>query len=195
MDAAQHLHPALATVKEHVEVPGGVAEVVQQRRCVGVEGGENQALVAVQLGHRGEAPLGLVQLAVVGVLEVGNGLEGAVVAESPAVVGADKRGGVSGVGAAEPVAAVAADVQEGSDLAGPVADDQHRVLAHVGGEEIAGVGDLCLVAEEQPAAGKDLLQFLLVYLLIGEDAGVDYPVLRVDQSGHWCQCHGNLLAW
>ena len=90
---------------------------------------------------------------------------------------------------------VAADVQEGADLAGAVADHEHRVLAHVGGEKVAGVGDLRLVAEEEPAAGKDLLQLLLVDFLVAEDAGVDDTVVGVDQGGHRCQCHGNLLAW
>ena len=56
------------------------------------------------------------------------------------MVGADEGGGVAVFGAAQAVAAVAADVQEGVDFALAVAGDQHRVLAHVGGHEIAGLG-------------------------------------------------------
>ena len=52
----------------------GGAEVFQQGRRGRVEGGEDQALVDVELGHGDEAPLGLVKLVVVGVLKVGDGL-------------------------------------------------------------------------------------------------------------------------
>ena len=197
MDAADDLDAAFAAIEEYVEIPGGGAEVFQQGRRVRVEGGEDEALVDVELGHGNEAPLGLVQLVVVGVLQVGDGLQRAVVAEGPAVIGADEGGGVAVVGAAEAVAAVAADVQERADLAGAVAHHQHRVFAHVGGEEVAGVGNLRLVAEQEPAAGENLLQLLLVDFLVAEYAGVDDAVVGVHQGSHLHRCHGgtSLPAW
>ena len=82
------------------EIPGHRPQVFQQRRGRWVEGGEDKPLVAVELGHRNEAPLGLVQLVVVGVLEVRNRLQLAVGAEGPAVIGADEGGGVAVLGAA-----------------------------------------------------------------------------------------------
>ena len=78
---------------------------------------------------------------------------------------------------------MSADVEEGVDLAGAVAHHQHRVLAHVGGEEVAGVGDLCLVAEEEPAAGENLLQFLMVDGILAEYAGADQAPVNIDQRG------------
>ena len=142
-----------------------------------VEGGEYQPLVGVELGYRDEAPLGLVELVVVGVLKVGDRLQIAVGVVGPAVVGTDERAGVAVVSAAEAVAAMAADVQESVDLALPVASDQHGVLAHVGGEEVAGVGELGLVAEEEPAACENLLQLLLVDGIIAEYAGADQTLV------------------
>jgi hypothetical protein len=66
------------------------------------------------------------------------------------------------------------------------ARDQHRVLAHLGlgREKVAGPWDLALVAQEQPAAGKDLLQFLFIDLLLDEDAAADEAAIGVDERVH-----------
>ena len=53
VDAANYLHAAFAPVEEHVQVPRGVAQVVEQRRSIGVESGEDQPLVAYRAGPRG----------------------------------------------------------------------------------------------------------------------------------------------
>ena len=171
--AAYDLGAALGAVEEGVEVPGHLAEVVEEGRGFGVEGGEVEAAIVVDLGDGHEAPLGGVEFVVVGLLETGDGDELAVGAVGPAVVGADEGGGVAGVGAADAVAAVSTDVEEGVNLAGGVAGDEDGVLAHVGGEEVAGVGYLGLVAEEEPAAGEDALLFLLVDVGFDVDAAAD----------------------
>ena len=101
------------------------------------------------------------------------------------MVGAGNGGSVAGVGAAEAVAPVTADVEEGVDGAAAVAHDQDGVFAHVGGEVVAGIGDLGLVAEEEPAAGENALQFLLVDVGFDEDATADKAAFRVDQSLHF----------
>ena len=80
---------------------------------------------------------------------------------------------------------MAADVQEGVDLSAAVAHHQHRVLAHVGGEVIAGIGNLAVVAQEQPAAGEDTLQFLLVDVGFDENAAAYQAPLRVNQALHF----------
>ena len=51
--------------------------------------------------------------------------------------------------------------------------DEDGVFAHVGGEEVAGIGDLGLMAEEEPAAGEDALLFLLVDVGFDVDAAAD----------------------
>ena len=178
----ENLDTALAAVEEEVEVPGHLAEVFQQRGGVGVEGAEVEALVVVDLGYGSEAPLAGVQLVVVGLFQAGDGDELAVGTVGPAVVGADERGGVAGIGTADAIAAVAADVEEGADRAVGVAHHEDRVLAHVGGEVVPGIGDLGLVAEEQPAAGKDLLQFLLVDVGLDEDFLVEHPPVGIHQT-------------
>ena len=81
---------------------------------------------------------------------------------------------------------MAADVEECVDLALAVAGDQDGVLAHVGGEKVAGVGDLGLVAEEEPTAGKDLLQLFLVDGVLAEDAGTDQTLVEVNQVVNFC---------
>src|SRR5271154_6679438 len=77
---------------------------------------------------------------------------------------------------------MAADVQKSAHLAAAVADDQNRVLAHIGGEEVAGFRDLAFVAQIQPAAGEDPLQFLFVDIRLDKDAAADTPIVGVDQS-------------
>src|ERR1700732_4184436 len=79
---------------------------------------------------------------------------------------------------------MAADVQKSADLALRVPDDQNRVLAHVSGEEVARQRDLAFMAQEEPAAGEDPLQLLLVELRLDEDAATDQTLLGVDQPQH-----------
>src|SRR5439155_17432965 len=75
-----------------------------------------------------------------------------------------------------------ADIEEGADHSGGVADDQHRVFAHRGREEIAGLRDLAVMAQEQPAAREDALQFLAVDLRLDKDAAADQAALVIDET-------------
>src|SRR5712691_4102608 len=112
-----------------------------------------------------------------------------VVAIGPAVIGAGESSGVPHVGPTQPVAPMAADVEKGVHLPRAVAHHQDRVLAHGGTEEVAGLGDLALVAQKQPATGEDLLQLLLVDLLLDEDAPTHEALLSIDQMFYLCP-HG-----
>ena len=85
------------------------------------------------------------------------------------MIGAGEGGGIASIGAAQPVAAVTADIQKGVHLALRIAHHQHGIFTHIGGEKIAGRGNLALMAQKEPAAGKDLLQFLLVDRRLDED--------------------------
>jgi hypothetical protein len=71
------------------------------------------------------------------------------------MIGTGKMLGVVSIGPAQPIATMMADIEKGPDLTIAVPHHQHRVLTHVGAEEVAGTGDLTFVAEEQPTAGKD----------------------------------------
>ena len=98
------------------------------------------------------------------------------------MVGAHEGGCIAGVGAAHPVATVPADVQERSDFAVSLAGDKNRVFTHVGGEEVAGVGYLGLMAEEEPAAGENLLLLLLIDIWVDEYAPIDQTSFGVDEG-------------
>ena len=84
---------------------------------------------------------------------------------------------------------MAADIQKGVYLALAVAHHQDGVLAHIGGEEVARLWYLALVAQKQPATREDALQLLLVDLRLDEDAAANQPALGIDQTGdvypHW----------
>ena len=63
-----------------------------------------------------------------------------------------------------------------------------RVFAHLGGEEITGLRDLAVVAQKEPAAGEDPLQFLLINIGLNEDAAADETIFVIDQSVHVVHC-------
>ena len=67
------------------------------------------------------------------------------------------------------------------DLAGAVAAQDHRFLAHRGDEEVAGVRDLALVADKEPGAGKDAFQLFLVDLVVDKDLAADLPRRQIDE--------------
>src|SRR3954470_14832452 len=85
---------------ESVEIPGHLAEIVAQGRCLGVERGEDQALVAVELRHRNQPPPVAIQLAVIGLFEVRNAGQPPVIAVGPAMIRAGEAGGVAVLGPA-----------------------------------------------------------------------------------------------
>jgi len=64
------------------------------------------------------------------------------------MIGAGEGCGIAGVGPAQSVAAMPADIEKGMDLVGTVAHHQNRVFAHIGGQKVAGPRDLTLMTEE-----------------------------------------------
>ena len=78
-------------------------------------------------------------------------------------------------------------VQERAHLALGVAHHQDRVFPHVRTEEVARLWDLTLVAEEEPAAGKDPFQLLLVDLTLDEDPLADESAIGVDEMSELCR--------
>ena len=147
-----------------------------------IEGGEHQPLVHLQFGNGDEAPLGGVELVVVRLFQAGHGDELAVGAISPPVIGAHEGRSIAGISPTHPVATMAAHIEEGPDFARGVADNEHWVLSHVGGEEVPRLGHLAFMTEKEPRPGKYLLQFLLINLLVVKDAPVYQTILRIDQS-------------
>ena len=60
------LDAAFAPVDEGVEIPGHLAEILAQRRRLGIEGGEPESLVTLQLRNGDQAQRPAVQFAVIG---------------------------------------------------------------------------------------------------------------------------------
>ena len=180
--------------RAEVEIARNVAEIFGKGRRRRVPGGPHRALVAAQLRHLDEAPLRPVELRMVGLAEIRHADQPAVGAVAPAVIGAGEDGRVALVVAAHLHAAMAAGIEEHMDLAGPVAAQDHRFLAHARDEVVAGVRDLALVADKQPSAGEDALQLLAVDLLVDEDLAADLPLRRSTRPGRYPVCrHLRLL--
>ena len=73
---------------------------------------------------------------------------------------------VAGLGGTHLHAAMRADVEVDVNFIAAIARDDHLVLAHVADDEVAGLGDLGLVTEQQPGLGEDPVHFELVELVI-----------------------------
>ena len=89
-------------------------------------------------------------------LPAGHGLQAAVEAVRPGVVGALERPPVALAGH-DLVAAVAADVHEAAQLTLLVPDDRHRYVSRARGEEVAGVRHLVGLCHVLPRAREDAL--------------------------------------
>ena len=89
--------------------------------------------------------------------------------------------------AAQHRAAVAAGVDEGVQLAVPVARDEDRLPAHVHREVVVLVRDLGLMGEVDPVALPNMLHLQLEELGIGEDVPCDAIVPGTHERR--CRCH------
>lgn len=78
------------------------------------------------------------------------------------------------------VSPMAAHIEEGIYHARVIPNYQNRVLAHISSEEVPRFGDLAFMAEKQPAARENLLQFLLVNVRLDEDAAADQAFIKID---------------
>src|SRR5687767_5612764 len=116
----------------------------------------------------------------VGGVVVGHANEAAVSVIAPAVEGASEYEGVAIVVAADLHATMSAGVEEDMQLVLAVTDEDDFLFAHARDDEVAGVRDLGLVADEEPAAGEDLLQLLLVDRSVDVDLAADEALLQVD---------------
>ena len=67
------------------------------------------------------------------------------------------------------------------DLIVRAPSDDDLLLAHATAHEVAAPGDLTLMAHQQPHAGEDLLQLLLVNVRVTENRVVNGALGRVDE--------------
>ena len=87
----------------------------------------------------------------------------------------------SRIGAAHLVAAMATGVDHRPNLAGGVAGNDDRLVAHAGGEEVTRPGNLALMAEHEPAPGEDPLKLEAVDLGVAEDPPAHQSTVQVDK--------------
>ncbi len=118
----------------------------------------------------------------------------ALVGEDPTVVGTGEESLVPVVNAADPVAAVHAPVQKRVERTLTISAEDDRIGADVCVQKVVGRGHEALMADHVPRAAEDLDQFLLVDVGIDEDAGVQGPVVGVDDLVPFREDHGRLLS-
>src|SRR5581483_4995772 len=141
-------------IAEAVDVRLSEAEVLVETGADRAEVGEEEAAIGVHAWQRRQAQLLVVQDLVVPLLE-GHALEAAVHVVGPAVVGAGEGLRVAALQLANGVPAMPAAVVEDIDAILLVADDDDRLLAYHAGTEVAGIGDLTLMADEDPLTVPD----------------------------------------
>src|SRR5437660_11475361 len=168
-------HPALSSIspsgeRSHDRSISRVAapEVLAERRAARTQAREDEPPIARQARDARQAVGALVERpAAPGVRDT---QELAAQAVGPAVVRTGKGPRVALRGRAHHRPAVRAAVQKDRDAALAPSDHEHRLRAEGAGDEVAGPGNLALVAHEDPAAMKDPLH------LVGED-----PRIRVER--------------
>src|SRR5438094_8136677 len=67
------------------------------------------------------------------------------------------------------------------DLAGAVAAQDHRFLAHARDKVVPRVLDLALMPDEEPYPREEPLQLLLIDLVVDKDLAADLPGLHVHE--------------
>src|SRR5262249_25415 len=184
MDAADRFRAAFApvpAVEEQIEIELVAADIVGERRRRTVPGRPDRALVVGALRDLDESPLRPVHLLAVRVLRERHAHERAVRRVAPAVIRALELHGVALVVAADLHPAMAARIQKDANTAGAIAAEDHRLLAHRRDEVVVGLGNLALVADEQPRPREDLLLLLTIDLFVDEDLAADDPAVDVDE--------------
>src|SRR6266705_6443868 len=97
------------------------------------------------------------------------------------MVRTSKKLGIAAVRPAHTVAAVAAQVQKSSEAPGQVAPQDDRLLAHIGGNEVARIGNFALMAEIEPAAGEEALALQLIYLAVSKDTPINETAFWINK--------------
>jgi hypothetical protein len=77
---------------------------------------------------------------------------------------------------------MAAGIEEYMNPALVVAAQDDGLVTHTGDEKIARFGNLAVVADEQPGAGEEFLQFLAVNIRRGEDVAIDGARGEIDHA-------------
>ncbi|MNN31525.1 hypothetical protein D3C81_1452160 [compost metagenome] len=168
--AAQHFQTFRRLVDDHVDDLRRLAQVLDQRRYIGIQAAEQEAAIGLETGDLGQVVRAFAveafRIASLGRVLHLQQLAGVV--EGPAVERAGVGGAVAALVPAEHGALVAAGVEEGVEHAVLVARDEDRLAAHHGGQEVVLLGDLAFVGEIQPVAFEDVLHLQIEQAGVGE---------------------------
>ena len=104
--------------------------------------------------------------------------EFAIIAVSPAMIGATQEAGVLAISAAHAHPAMPAGIEKGPHDPLVVAHQNGWVQAALPADQVSRVGNFTFVAEKEPAAAEDTLDLHLIDVGIGEDAPRDQSFLR-----------------
>ena len=170
-------------IDEIVDVRLDRPDMVLEARTVGGKAREHEAAVFAGARRAAETE---VLLAEVGsaALRDGDAGERAVGIEGPAVIEAGHPRRVAAALVDDLGAAMGAAVEEHVDRAVPMAGHHHRLPSELGGEVIAGIGNLAHVPDEQPSPPEDALHLELEDVRVGVDPLVDAAGL--DEVGDLC---------
>src|SRR5690554_908077 len=172
--ATQDLQAFRGLIDDVVDDLGGLAQILLERLDVIAQTAEQEALVVLEARHALEV-MGAVLLEAI---RVGTslfvlGLEQlAVVLEGPAMEGAGEGTLVATLLAAQGGATVGTGVDQAVQLTLLVTGDHHRLAAHGHGHEVARLGDLALMGQEQPVAFEDVLHLQFEEGRVGEHAAM-----------------------
>ena len=185
--AARDLQPPGGGAVHHVVDAGqGLAEVLFKAEAGGGHPAEHEATVVVDMAH-GHQPLGGLALRERGVLVAGGQRQGggaAVGAEAPGVVGAaEELAGVAAGFGGDAGTFVRAAIVQHMHRAVVVPRHQHRLRADRGGEVVAGVRHLGVVADIDPGVGEQALHLQREDVGISVDVAVDLGIAHQGAQG------------
>ena len=186
---AHHDLAAGIAVEPFVDRAGDAAEIIEQRRRVGIERAEDEAAIAVDARHLRDVEFCVLEIAGIAV-RPRHRAQLAGVEEAPAVIRADELEGVAALEPAERGAAMGAAVEQRADFSVGIAQQDDRPQAELGGDVIVVVRDLAVVAEIDPDRAPDVGQLRLEDRRVGVDQAVDavlldqfVPVVEIGRRG------------
>src|SRR5262249_16644447 len=150
----------VAQIERVVEHRQRVTHVAFEAFDLRIETDENAAAVVVHPRHRFKAECVAVKGLAIGFL-AGNALELTACAINPAVIEATEKFARALMVTAHQVAAMAASIQQNTDLSVVAVRQDHRSPGDRSGHEIAGVWEFRDMAGKQPAPIKNPRPFLL----------------------------------
>ena len=164
-------------VEPFVDRLGDGAEIVDERRRIGIERREDEAAIAVDARHLRDVELRVLEVAGIAV-RPRHRAQLAGVEVAPAVIGAGEDARRALVLAAQRGAAMGAAVEQRADLAVRVAQQDDRAQAQPRRDVVVVVRDLALVAEIDPDRAEDVGHLGLEDRRIGVDQPMDAILLH-----------------